>query len=65
MYVYVTNNPLRYSDPTGFEKYDSNSVSTQDEEKIKKAFKAILKYGTPLQKRIVRAIQKSDLLIKN
>jgi len=63
LYVYVTNNPLRYSDPTGLERYDKNTVSQADEDKIKKAFNAILKYGTPLQKRIVRNIQRSDLLI--
>jgi hypothetical protein len=64
LYVYVTNNPLKYSDPTGFEKYDRDTVSDDDEKKIRKALKAILKYGTPLQKQIVRNIQKSDLLVK-
>ncbi|MFN6964853.1 MAG: RHS repeat-associated core domain-containing protein [Pyrinomonadaceae bacterium] len=64
LYVYVTNSPLKFSDPTGFERYDPNTVSAEDKEKIQKALKAILDYGTPLQKRIVRNIQKSDLLIK-
>ena len=39
------------------------TVSQADEDKIKKGFKDILKYGTPLQKKIVRQIQKSNLLI--
>jgi hypothetical protein len=59
-YIYVTNNPLRYSDPTGLERYDS-SVTAAEQKAISEALRYIAKNGNKQQRDIANAIINSNL----
>jgi len=59
-YIYVSNNPLKYIDPTGLERYDS-SVSEDERKAISGGLRYIAKHGTEQQRDIANAIIKSNL----
>jgi RHS repeat-associated protein len=62
-YSYVTNNPLRYTDPDGLLKFDA-SVSSSQQELILSALNRILATGTEKQKAIANFLLKNDVTIR-
>jgi hypothetical protein len=61
-YVYVLNNPYRYTDPTGLEIYDTN-VSEEQQRIIHQALENIAKNGNKEQRRVAQWILKNDILV--
>ncbi|MGB8507876.1 MAG: discoidin domain-containing protein [Pyrinomonadaceae bacterium] len=61
-YTYVTNNPQKFTDPDGLERYAAN-VSEERRKQIRTALEEIAKNGDKKQKIVANFILKSDVLI--
>jgi RHS repeat-associated protein len=62
-YAYVTNNPLRYSDPDGLEQYD-RSVNKEEQERIHQALIDISANGNAQQQARANYILATDVTIR-
>ena len=61
-YVYVTNNPLVYSDPSGLERYSKNV--TEDQKKaIRETLEFIRDYGNKKAQKLAKNLLDSNILI--
>lgn len=61
-YSYVTNNPQKYTDPDGLERYAAN-VSEERQKQIRQALEEVANNGTRRQRMIANFILKSDVVI--
>ncbi|MCO6511014.1 MAG: RHS repeat protein, partial [Aridibacter famidurans] len=63
-YTYVTNNPQKLTDPSGYEVYDRNTVSAEEQKRIHDALVRISNNGNSEQRRVAKWILKNDIMIK-
>jgi RHS repeat-associated protein len=59
-YIYVTDNPGKYTDPDGLERYD-NTVDPRSRQMIHDALVAVAKNGTKHQRQVAKYILENDL----
>jgi RHS repeat-associated protein len=60
-YLYVTNNPLKFTDPLGLERYDG--LNPEQQRRVHEALEQIKKNGTDQQKAIAAFILENDVTI--